>query len=317
MKAKQKYILGIDGGGTKTAMVLADQNCKSLASIETGQSNVHNASVKEITEQIRQGMFDLFKKARLSKLTRFDAVGIGLAGLDSKKDYDVAKNILKKALSGHLPDARKVKIVNDTVIGLWSGSQKKESICLIGGTGSNCYGVNKKGKEAWASGLGHVLADEGGGYYQGLRALKAAAKSFDGRGPKSLLEKMILKHYRVKDIRDLIPLIYYKPYGKRDIGQLAYLVEEACKKGDKVALRIASDSADELVLMVKAVAEKLKFKKQSFDLVLIGGVIQGDPFVNRRFKRDVRKLYPNVNFIIPKDKPVAGAVWLALSNLKK
>lgn len=307
--------MGIDGGGTKTAMVLADQNGRILASIKTGQSNVHNAASKEIAGEIREGMFALFKKAKLSKLTRFAAVGIGLAGLDSKKDYGVARNIFKKALSGHLPGTGKIKIVNDTVIGFWSGTDKREGICMIGGTGSNCYGITKRGKEAWASGLGHILADEGGGYYQGLRALKAAAKSFDGRGPKSLLEKMILKHYSVKNIRDLIPIIYYKPYGKSDIGQLAYLVEDACVKGDKVALQIAGDSADELVLMVKAVAEKLKFKKQSFDLVLIGGVIQGDPFVNRRFKREIRKLYPKVRLIIPKNKPVIGAVKLALALL--
>lgn len=316
MKKETKYILGIDGGGTKTSMVLADENCRVLAKIKTGQSNVHNAHAREIITVVRQGMFDLFKNAKLSKRTRFDAVGAGVSGLDSDKDREVANRIIKKALSGHLPRSKNIKIVNDAVIGFWSGTDEEEGICIIGGTGSNCYGVTRRGREAWAGGLGHILSDEGGGYYQGMRALKAITKSADGRGPKTMLERMILKHYQVKDVRGLVPFFYYDNQSKTDIGRLALYVEEAAVKGDKTALRIARDSADELVIMVKAVADQLNFSHKAFPLVMVGGVLQDDPVVNRRFKKEIRKLYPQAIMITPRVKPVMGAVEMALSTLK-
>lgn len=308
--------MGIDGGGTKTDMVLSNQHCKILARIKCGQSNLHNATEKEISDEMKKGINMLIKKAGLKKTVKFSSVGIGLAGLDTQQDEEIAARIFRNALKGHMVSFKNMKIVNDTIIGFWSGTTSEEGMCIIGGTGSNCYGRTKRGKEAKASGRGHILADQGSGYEIGMKALKAAVKSFDGRGPKTKLEKMVLKHFMVKNFDDLMGRVYYQPFNKHDAGQLAIVVQNAAEAGDKVARKIAYEAADELFLMVKTVGHKLGFKKgKEFDLVMIGGVIQHDPYVKIRFKNLVRKIYPQVNFIIPDKKPVIGAVRLAMSMI--
>lgn len=311
-KAKQTNILGIDGGGTKTTMMLTDQDGQILACVKTGPSNIHTVSERQAINNLQRGFISLKKESGLKNI-KLSRVAAGFAGIDTETDLRKARSYVKSAFGKSLPETKKVKVVNDTIIGFWSGAETKEGICIIGGTGSNCYGRTKKGKEAWAGGMDYLLADEGSGYEQGAKALKAIAKSSDGRGKKTILERMILKHYQVKTVRDLIPIVYKEGYGKHDIGKLALYVEEAAIKGDAVAKEICLQSAEELFLLTHAVAKQLGFKNQKFPIVLIGGVIQNNPVVKRRFKQLVKKQYPSATFIIPKSKPVLGAIKLAMS----
>ncbi len=310
------YFLGIDGGATKTDMVLTDEQETILARHYSGPTNLHTISEKEIINNLHDGLQALFKKAKLNNRTQLTAIGAGFAGLDNKKLHDQAYQLLKKAFAKHLPkQSKRLQVVNDTIIGFWSGITDQEGICLIGGTGSNCYGRDKKGKEAWANGLDWKLSDEGSGWEQGWKALRAVVKSYDGRGPKTTLEKVIYKHYKIKTARELLPIVYNDDYSKHDIGQLALFVEEEALIGDKIAKQICFESANELLLSLKAVASKLQFKKsQEFPIVLIGGVIQRNPLVQKRFKKLVRQNYPKAKFILPKVKPAMGAIRLAISS---
>lgn len=317
MKSTQKLILGIDGGGTKTEMVLANEQEKILARIITGPTNIHTVSKTDAIRALKKGKVELYKKAKISSSKKLHAVGAGFAGIDSHQDQLKANAIVAKSLGVLVPKNKYLHVVNDTIIGFWSGTTKGEGICVIGGTGSNAYAVNAKGKIAWAGGLDWKMADEGSGFEQGWKAMRAAAKSADGRGKKTILEKMILQHHGVKSIRDLLPIVYgRKEYGKHEFGKLALLVEKAAIKGDAVAKQIANESADELVLLGASVARQLTFSKQKqFDLVMIGGVLQKDPIVNKRFKREFKKLYPKAVMIVPTVKPVMGAIRLAIHSL--
>lgn len=314
----QKLYLGIDGGATKTHMALSDDNANVLACIKTGASNIHSDDAKTIEQNYQKGLMQLFSLAKISKSSQLYSVGVGISGLDTKKDQEHIEKIVNAAFTKHLPSKQYVRIVNDSITGFWSGSQNGEGICIIGGTGSNCFGRTKNGKQAWASGMGHILADQGGGYQIGTQALKAAVKSFDGRGSKTKLERMILKHFGVKTMRDIIPKVYYQPFSKTDMAKIALLVEDAAIAGDKVAKQITKDAAYELSLMVQAVGKKLSFKKsQILPIVMIGGVIQKDPVVTKEFKKFVRKIYPKAKFIIPKNPPVVGALSLAFHARKQ
>lgn len=320
MKVKeQQYIFAVDGGGTKTDFVIVNQDGKILGQQKIGPSNLYSRSYREIKRDWVKGLKQVIKKAKMPARATFTAAGIGIAGLDNKAMKQVAHKLTKEVLGFRLPPKKKLHIVNDTVIGFWSGCTDYcgAGIGIVGGTGSNCYGMNKKGEEYWVSGLGHILADQGGGYEIGMNALKAVVKSADGRGPKTILEQMVLRHFKEKDVRDLIPHIYNKPFGKKQAAQIALFVEEAAIKGDKVAKKIAEDAADELILMVETVAKKLQMQKESFPLVMIGGVLQRDPIVTKRFEREVKKICPQARLIIPEEKPVYGAIRMALSTLTK
>lgn len=306
-----RYILGIDAGGTKTHFVLADESGRLIAQAKSGQANLHSASPDDIVANLKAGWKTLAKESGLKNIILSDCVA-GIAGLDSDSDLDVARKVMKKAFGAALP--ARTKLVNDTVVGFRAGSKTGVGICVIGGTGSNGYGRNSRGREAHAGGLGHILADEGSGYDIGLRALMAAVKAADGRGPKTKLLSMILKRYKAKKIRDLVPVVYAPAYGKHEIAQLAYDVQAAAAAGDKVAKEISKGAGAELALLATAVGKKLFKSSERFDVVLIGGVLQHDPLVLSEFRKRVRAAFSNVTFIIPKQPPVMGAVAMALGK---
>jgi N-acetylglucosamine kinase-like BadF-type ATPase len=311
-----KYLLGIDAGATKTHLSLADDGGAILARVQTGPSNLHDIAATQISKMFAEAFTKVSKQATGKSRVALDALAIGWAGLDSPHDQQVAKTVIKHAFHHALPAPKHARIVNDTIIGLWSGSTSSNGICVIGGTGSNGYGRNKKGKEAWAGGLGHLMADEGSGYEVGLKILHAAAKSSDGRGPKTLLEKLLLKKFGVKKVRDLVPIVYAPGFGKHQVGQIAYLLEQATNEGDAVARDIAMQSAHELVLIASSVATQLGFtKRTSFDLVTIGGLLKHDPVISKTFKARIAAAFPFVQVVVPSEDPVIGAVRLAQSLL--
>lgn len=304
-----RYVLGIDGGGTKTHIALADEFGRVLAHVSSGHANLHSASVGEIVGHLRSGWKALLRQARLPRAVRVASCVAGLAGLDSDSDMKKAREVMRRAFGKKLA---KAKIVNDTIIGFYSGSVSGVGICVIGGTGSNGYGRNRRGREAWSGGLGHILADDGSGYEIGLRALHAAAKAADGRGPQTKLLPLILKRYQAKKIRDLVPVVYAARYGKDDIGQIAFDVQAAAAAGDSLARRISLEAGRELALHATTVGTQLFGRREVFDVVMIGGVLQHDPLVKREFKRLVKLSFPKAKFVIPKQHPVVGAITMAL-----
>lgn len=312
----EKYIVGIDGGGTKTRLALANNRGQILSRVTTGHSNVHSAQKAFVIANVRQALRQLLREAKLPAGSKVSLIAVGLAGLDSPMDFTVAREIMWSACRGVVSAHDHIKLVNDTIIGFYAGSKTRVGLCVIGGTGSNCYGRNRQGQEAWAGGLGHILADEGSGYDIGLKALRAAVKSYDGRGPKTKLEKLVFSHFGVHNPRALVPRVYYTSFAKHDIGKLAYFVQEAAEEGDQVAKDIAAAAAGELLASARAVASKLSFSKQSsFDVVMIGGVLQKDPFVNKAFRAGIKKSFPKAKLIIPDDEPVIGAIRFAQEKL--
>ncbi len=309
-------MVGIDGGGSKTHLVLCDAHSRVLAESLAGRTNIHTSTGAAITTELRRGVQKLFIEAKIPKSQKINVVVAGLAGIDHPKDSAYAHKLVKQAVTSFVSSKSKIHVVNDAIIGLYAGVRDGQGICIIGGTGSNCFGRNTKGKQAWAGGLGHILADEGSGYDIGLRVLSAAAKAQDGRGPQTMLLKLVLKRYQVKTIRDLVPVVYGTGYGKFEIGQLAFDVQAAAAKGDRVARQIAKDAGAELASMVLAVAKKLFSTSAVIKVVMVGGMLQHDPIVQREMKRLVRMKYKKARFILPKDQPVMGAIHLARS-LKK
>ena len=122
MKKQEKYILAIDAGGTKTDMILADRDENIIAHVKIGQSNLHNSSIKNLKREWRKGFRRLLKQAKFSTIN-LCGVGVGIAGLDSPLDRRKATQLVKQAFGKKLPAARNVHIVNDTVIGFWSGAR--------------------------------------------------------------------------------------------------------------------------------------------------------------------------------------------------
>ena len=300
----QKFFVGIDGGGTKTTGLIADQTGRIIAKVGCGPSNYHTVGEERTKQVLSDVVSQLITDANAT--LELCACCLGLAGVASSVDRGVVGQICDEI---GLPENR--ILTHDARIALIGGAEKLSGVIIIAGTGSIVYGIDSEGREAQAGGWGHLLGDEGSGYDIARRAFQAVARAADGRGDRTQLSSLMLDALGFSLPRDLIPWIH--SVSKDKVAQLARVVFDAAKVNDPVARRILNNAADELALAARVVIDNLGFN-QPFDLVLGGGIFTHQPtFVASLCKR-LRDLAPDARVCLPKREPAYGAVLLAISQ---
>lgn len=305
------YYLAVDGGGTKTDVVCVDTSGSVVGRGLSGPTNLTSTSVGaasfNLVEAIRQAVETLPENDQ----SGFPIMVMGLAGIDSQKEYDEAFTVFSRAVAHY--KIEKFILVNDSVIALENGSEAPNSIILISGTGSICFGRNESQAQAKTSGMDYLLTDQGSGYAIGRRVLREAVKSFDGRAPKSILEDLVCEYFKIPSIADLKNEVYHPPLNKIEVADLAPLCSTAFERSDSVAKDIFDRTIAELVTMVMAVVRKLELDSKQFDLVLSGSVTKV-PYINQSIAEILRSEFSQINIVVPKGRPVFGAVKLALEE---
>jgi len=310
------YILGVDGGGSKTTVQIADVDGKVIAQAVSGSSSYKSVGINKAIENLNMGVFKAVKNLKTSENVYFISSCFGFAGNNAGEDSKTYKEIVfNKKLRGYL-NSKGTIICNDTRIGLESGSKNKNKIIIIAGTGSNCFGINEDGEQIGATGWDYILADEGSGYEVGLKALKAVMRAYDGRGEKTLLSKTILEELKLKEILDLTKWAYDGPFSKVKIGALAKTVCKTTEMGDKVSINILAEEAEEAVVSVTTVANKLGFKNKNFDLIFVGSLFKCKKYFKNILISRLRENFPKITFLPPIRNPVEGAIKLAIDRLK-
>lgn len=304
-----KYVVGIDGGGTKTHMKIADLNGKIIAEGVKGPSNI-NSSAEEEVKKVLKDLISEGIKSIGEGMDECSAICIGTAGADRDEDKVIIENMIKDALGYK----GKIIVVNDAEVALAGGIGKRNGIIVISGTGSICYGRTEEGKSCRSGGWGHIIGDEGSGYDIGIKAIKAALKSYDGRGEKTILESSVLECLGLNYHEDLISYIYRSGAGKKEIARLTRVVNKAYKNGDAASKKILEDAAEELFLSVKAVINKLYIGGENISLVATGGAINNIEYLYDEFKNKVNKVYPKVNIVHMKNDSAFGAVVIAIGE---
>jgi len=309
------YILGVDGGGIKTTVQIATISGEKVSGMVSGSSSYKSVGIKEAIENLNTGIFSAIKNLKSPKDIFFASSCFGFAGNNNEGDIEIYKRIVfNNRLSSYL-DPKKTIICNDTRIGLELGSENKNKIIIIAGTGSNCFGVNQKGEKVKANGWDYILADEGSGYQVGLKALKAVMRAYDGRGKKTLLSKTILKEKNLKNIIELTKWTYEDACPKGRIGSLAKTVCETAEMGDKASIQIFKEESEEVIISINTVAQKLGFKNKNFDLVFVGGLFKCEKYFKNIISSKLKKIFPGINFMPLLANPAAGAVALAIKNM--
>ena len=311
----QKYIIGVDGGGTKTKAALADLSGKILIKAETGSSNPLKVGMKLTVLNIKKAVQKLLKRYKKEKIELiYLALAAGIEK-DKKKKITIRNNLLGS--SGLRQLSKKIIIEGDQPAAFRSGTDKKNGVVLISGTGSVAMGWRDK-KEAMAGGWDWFLGDDGSGFWFGRRALRAVCREFDGRGRKTKLTNLIFKRWKIKKKEKLIQKVYHEHEGNfvEQISLLSPLIDKAVKRGDKVAKEILIEGGKELALATIQVIKKLNLKKERFPLVLVGSTLNSVIVLNT-IKKEVKKIAPKVEFIRPKQEPVAGAIKLAIEQVSK
>lgn len=294
------YVIGIDGGGTKTRVAVCAPDGTLLRRETLGAFNlsaIGEDGFRRRTEEIL---------ALCGDMRGCGAICVGGAGVSGA----AAGEILRAELAAH-GFAGKLLLCGDHEIAL-AGAMQTPGCVLIAGTGSVCYGKNAAGEAFRCGGGGHIIDDPGSGYTLGRDALAAALRTEDGRLSENALHAAVMDAVGGHDIQGIFDFVYFSRRGKSDIAALAPLVLRCAEQGDAVSLAILRRGAAELARLVSAVTGRLGLEKTS-PCALAGGLLAE----NNIYRRTVcEALAPFCRPAKPEHGALFGAVQLALAAVK-
>ncbi|MGH2517948.1 MAG: N-acetylglucosamine kinase, partial [Ktedonobacterales bacterium] len=176
-----EYVIGIDGGGTKTTAAVVGEDLGLVGSATTGPANHRSVGMEAAGANIANAVRAALRSAEVA-LDDVRAICLCLAGFDTDLDLPVPQRAMR------LLDYTGVAILENDVVGAWSGAtEASPGIVIIAGTGSTGLGMNAAGQLWRTDGWDYILGDFGSGYAIGLEAIRAAMKAMDGRAAPTLL----------------------------------------------------------------------------------------------------------------------------------
>jgi N-acetylglucosamine kinase-like BadF-type ATPase len=299
------YFLGVDGGGTKTAAVLLDSETKEIARAMSGASNYHAVGQAMAEASLREVIHQVLVSADLTT-NDVTTIGLGMAGVGRPDDEAVVRAMLSR-----IARFSRVVITNDADAALVGGVGHRYGVVLIAGTGAIAYGVNALGESRRADGWGYIVGDEGSAHWIGQEGLRATARSYDGRGPATTLENLLMSHLGLPDAGALVTLIYAADFGVPQLAGLAPLVSQAARAGDAVARGILREAGCRLSQTVCTVIRDLNMSNETFKVVLMGGVLRARDLVWETVVTALSESAPRAQVIEPRHDAAVGAALLA------
>ncbi len=306
------YAVLVEGGKTKTLSIVVNEHGCILGHSLSGSSGWTTVGFDRALENLVESIVGAVRKSSL-ETSEIDIAVLGLPDIDTEEAKEYFARRLK-SLGLFKADAA---IVPDFVTAYYAVTLGDPGIAVIAGTGSIAYGRNSRNVSARAGGWGWFGGDEGSAIWIAMKAVEAAGKYFDGRGPKTLIGEKLLSFFKVKDPLQLINAVYSKV--REDIGelgQLARVIDEAAEEGDQLAQEILIRGGRELALMAKAVYDKIYVSEDKFTVGGVGSVYSSRTLRNS-FMTSVKEYLPNVNVVEPITQymPVKGLAAILAEEL--
>src|SRR5438876_3932440 len=285
-------ILGVEGGGTKTAWVLVERAGNELCVLDQGKlppANLRLATPGEL-------------RAMLSELQKeISSAGSCVAGGGPEED----RQSLARLGAAIWPKA-KIVVGSDRDSGLAAALGHGDGIVVNAGSGSSITGRRDKRIEN-AGGWGHILGDAGGGYFLSLQALRLILREYDLHRGEVQFTTKILRALSLNNLDELVR--WAQTADKMEIAMLTPVVFEAAASGDSRVMEIIEEGARVLCEYTEAVATRLHALAPK--VVLLGGLFQRDSIYNHAFRRRLKKALPDARVANSERSPEFGAAWLA------
>jgi N-acetylglucosamine kinase-like BadF-type ATPase len=306
-----RVVLAVDGGNSKTDLALVGADGRLLALARGPLSSPQHIGVAGCVAVLERLLERALHAARLWPVELPVAVGeLLLAGVD----FPSEERAVDEALAGR-GWAERIFVGNDTFAVLRAGTERGWGIAIVCGTGINCVGVAPDGRTARFPALGAITGDWGGGYDLGLGALSAAARSEDGRGPRTSLERTVPAHFGLETPQAVAESIHTGRLAMSRVSELAPVVL-AEARDDSVAAGLVARLAEEIVALARASLERLDLNGQPVEVVLGGGVVQaGDGRLLDAIAAGLREVAPSANVRATDSPPIVGAALLGLDAL--
>jgi N-acetylglucosamine kinase-like BadF-type ATPase len=295
-------ILAVDGGNSKTDVALIDAEGALLAHARGPLSSPHHLGLSGSLDVLQR----LVDEAGLDG-RRAEVAQVLLAGVDfPEEEHELHAAIDARGW------AATTHVGNDTFAVLRAGTDRGWGVAITCGAGINCVGVAPDGRQVRFPALGAITGDWGGGYDVGLAGLSAAARSEDGRGPTTRLERLVPAHFGEESVLAVAHAIHLGRIPHRNVIELAPVVLRAAA-GDAVAMAIRDRLVDEIVALARASVTRLGLADEHVDVVVGGGLMRGaDSELLGRIESGLRRIGSDLVLRRTSSPPIVGAALLGL-----
>jgi N-acetylglucosamine kinase-like BadF-type ATPase len=301
-------VLAVDGGNSKTDLALVAADGSLLSLVRGPLSSPQHLGVDGCLGVLERLLGEALGEHN-GKVA--DVATLLLAGVDFPAEEEAVRTAVEQR--GWAPS---VHVDNDTFAVLRAGTERGWGVAVTCGAGINCVGVSPEGRHARFPALGEITGDWGGGYDLGLAAAFAAARSEDGRGPRTSLEHAVPAHFGLEAPSALAEAIHFGQIPQRRVIELAPIVlAEAAD--DAVAAEIVQRLAAEVVALARVALKRLDLTNEPAEVLLGGGVLQDvDGDLLAAIDSGLREHAPNVTVRPTASAAVVGAALLGLDELE-
>ena len=298
---------GVDGGGTRTRALLADSEGRFVGYGASGASNPKAVGLEGAAFSVCEALSRAFRDVE----DKSDAhLFIGMAGVRTEAD----RKAVSEAMTQHLAEAglggANVRYSNDLDVAHAAALGGEPGVVLVVGTGSAALARDEQGRIHQAGGWGWFIDDPGSGYWLGYQAMRAAARSYDGRGPATLLEDRVRSFLRIQTLNEMPNIIYNPHFSRERVAELAPIIFEMADAGDACANTILREGFAELALMTATAARKLGMERPL--VAPVGGITQRGAAFDKLFSSALAAQMPTARVAKPRTIPVIGGVIRAL-----
>ncbi len=305
------YLLGVDGGGTKTEFVLVDAEGRVRATHQGGSCYYIQIGFDGLHELLAEGVRTVL--AQVSGTPEdIDFAFFGLPAHGEDSTAEPMLDVVPEAVLGH----RRYVCGNDMICG-WAGSLAgADGINIVAGTGSIGYGEHG-GLSARGGGWGEVFSDEGSAYWIAISGLNAFSRMADGRLAKGPLYEIFRQAFELKNDLDICGDVFGREAPSRDkIAAMSKLVSQSAEAGDRVALKIFDSAGYELAAIVDAIRRQLDYAQdEPVALSWSGGVFKCGALILDPFQRHLAAFSPMYDLRKPLYAPSIGSALYAARRL--
>ncbi len=298
-RADVRFVLGVDGGATKTLAAVLDLQTRSLHLGHGGPSNEDAVGADAAVQALLGASDEAIERAGVGPSQLGGAV-LAVAGTDTAS---ISAHVRRARTDGWI-------VVNDVVAAWASATGGGPGVAVIAGTGSNVFGVGPDGQAWRAGGWGHLLGDEGSGYWLGLHSIKAALRDREGSGPATALSEAAPAFFAQSTVEALAAHVYAKPLTKGEIAAFGIETAKLADDGDAVARELYEHGARELGEQIAAVIDRTGLRDE-FPVGLIGSAFKAGAVYVDPLLRVIHACAPAAQVQPVRMAPVGGSLLLA------
>jgi N-acetylglucosamine kinase-like BadF-type ATPase len=297
--APARFLLGIDGGATKTLAAVLDVEGDRLHLGHGGPSNQDAVGAEAATQALLDAADEALAGAGAS-IDTLDAAVLAVAGTDT--------DAIVSEVRAHRPP--EWLVVNDVVAAWATATGGEPGVGVISGTGSNVFGVGRDGRAWRTGGWGHIVGDEGSGYWLGLESIKAALRDRDGSGRQTALSDAAVEFFGAPSVEALGVLVYSRPLSKSEVAAFAIETALWAERGDAVARELYEDGARWLGRQIAAVIGQTELEGP-FPVGLIGSAYKAGPVFVGPLTQAIHRVAAEAQIATVEMAPVGGSLLLA------